>query len=78
MKKKNLIITKTNPNHKKSFLISLSSKGQRNIEKIYNYQQLLTKVFVKDLNLSFSELIKVTDFIRSLRENSENNLSIIQ
>ncbi|MBC8225635.1 MAG: MarR family transcriptional regulator, partial [Gammaproteobacteria bacterium] len=28
MKKKNLIITKTNPNHKKSFLISLSSKGQ--------------------------------------------------
>ena len=78
MKKKNLIITKTNPNHKKSFLISLSSKGQRNIEKIYNYQQLLTKVFVKDLNLSFSELIKVTDFMRSLRENSENNLSIIQ
>ena len=77
MKKKGLIILKVNPNHKKSFLISLSVKGQKKIEKIYTYQKKVTEVFVKDLDLSFSELIKVTDFIRILRENSENNSKIV-
>ena len=77
MKKKGLITLKINPNHKKSFLISLSAKGQKKIEKIYTYQKKVTEVFVKDLDLSFSELIKVTDFIRILRENSENNSKII-
>jgi DNA-binding MarR family transcriptional regulator len=77
MKKKGLIILKINPNHKKSFLISLSAKGQKKIEKIYTYQKKVTEVFVKDLDLSFSELIKVTDFIRILRENSENNSKIV-
>jgi len=77
MKKKGLVILKVNPNHKKSFLISLSANGQRKIEKIYTYQKKVTEVFVKDLDLSFSELIKVTDFIRILRENSENNSKIV-
>ena len=30
-------------------------------------------IYSKDLDLSFSELIKVIDFIRILRENSEQN-----
>jgi len=77
MKKKGLIILKVNPNHKKSFFISLSANGQRKIEKIFAYQKKVTEVFVKDLDLSFSELIKVTDFIRILRENSENNSKFV-
>ena len=78
MKKKNLIISKVNPNHKKSFHIALSDEGQDKMEEIYRYQKKVTEVFVKDLNLSSSELISVTDFMTVLKENSENNLSIIQ
>ncbi|MDE0741773.1 MAG: MarR family transcriptional regulator [Candidatus Poseidoniia archaeon] len=77
MKKKNLIILKVNPNHKKSFLIALSAKGQEKIEEIYAYQKKVTEVFVKDLDLSSFELIKVTNFMNILRENSEKNSKII-
>lgn len=77
MKKKNLIISKVNPNHKKSFLIALSTIGQEKIEDIYAYQKKVTEVFVKDLDLSSSELIQVTDFMNILRENSEKNSKII-
>lgn len=77
MKKKNLITLKVNPNHKKSFLIALSTIGQEKIEDIYAYQKKVTEVFVKDLDLSSSELIQVTDFMNILRENSEKNSKII-
>ena len=77
MKKKNLITLKVNPNHKKSFLIALSAIGQEKIEEIYAYQKKVTEVFVKDLDLSSSELIQVTDFMNILRENSEKNSKII-
>lgn len=77
MKKKNLIISKVNPNHKKSFLIALSTIGQEKMEEIYAYQKKVTEVFVKDLDLSSSELIQVTDFMNILRENSEKNSKII-
>ena len=77
MKKKNLVTLKVNPNHKKSFLIALSTIGQEKIEEIYAYQKKVTEVFVKDLNLSSSELIQVTDFMNILRENSEKNSKII-
>lgn len=77
MKKKNLITLKVNPNHKKSFLIALSTIGQEKIEEIYAYQKKVTEVFVKDLDLSSSELIQVTDFMNILRENSEKNSKII-
>ncbi len=63
MKKKNLITLKVNPNHKKSFLIALSTIGQEKMEEIYTYQKKVTEVFVKDLDLSSSELIQVTDFM---------------
>ena len=77
MKKKNLVTLKVNPNHKKSFLIALSTIGQEKIEEIYAYQKKVTEVFVKDLDLSSSELIQVTDFMNILRENSEKNSKII-
>ena len=77
MKKKNLITLKVNPNHKKSFLIALSTIGQEKIEEIYAYQKKVTEVFVKDLDLSSSELIQVTDFMNILRQNSEKNSKII-
>ena len=77
MKKKNLITLKVNPNHKKSFLIALSTIGQEKMEEIYAYQKKVTEVFVKDLDLSSSELIQVTDFMNILRENSEKNSKII-
>ena len=77
MKKKNLITLKVNPNHKKSFLIALSTIGQEKIEEIYAYQKKVTEVFVKNLDLSSSELIQVTDFMNILRENSEKNSKII-
>ena len=77
MKKKNLITLKVNPNHKKSFLIALSTIGQEEIEVIYTYQKKVTKVFVKNLDLTSSELIQVTDFMNILRENSEKNSKII-
>ena len=77
MKKKNLITLKVNPNHKKSFLIALSTIGQEKIEEIYAYQKKVTKVFVKNLDLTSSELIQVTDFMNILRENSEKNSKII-
>ena len=77
MKKKNLVTLKVNPNHKKSFLIALSTIGQEKMEEIYAYQKKVTEVFVKDLDLSSSELIQVTDFMNILRENSEKNSKII-
>lgn len=77
MKKKNLVTLKVNPNHKKSFLIALSTIGQEKIEVIYTYQKKVTKVFVKNLDLTSSELIQVTDFMNILRENSEKNSKII-
>ena len=77
MKKKNLVTLKVNPNHKKSFLIALSAKGQEKLEEIYAYQKKVTEVFVKDLDLSSFELIKVTNFMNILRENSEKNSKII-
>ena len=77
MKKKNLVTLKVNPNHKKSFLIALSTIGQEKIEEIYAYQKKVTKVFVKNLDLTSSELIQVTDFMNILRENSEKNSKII-
>ena len=57
------------------------------LELIAGFQLFLGKIFrindavlktsennySKDLDLSFSELIKVIDFIRILRENSEQN-----
>ena len=77
MKKKNLVTLKVNPNHKKSFLIALSTIGQEKMEEIYAYQKKVTKVFVKNLDLTSSELIQVTDFMNILRENSEKNSKII-
>lgn len=74
MKKKGLVSLKKNPQHKKSFIITLTNKGQETLEQIFLYQKQLTKIFIDDLEVSISDLIKTTEFLRTLRENSKNNL----
>ncbi len=76
MKKKGLVALKQNPHHKKSFLITLTSKGHKTLERIFSYQKELTKIFVNDIDVSITDLIKTTEFIRALRENSIKNIDI--
>ena len=74
MKKLGLVTLRQNPMHKKSFLIALTPKGQKTIEQIYEYQKNLTEFFIKDLEISLTDTIKTSEFLRTLRENAKKNL----
>ena len=70
MLERGLVKIEDNPDHKKSYLISLTQEGNRSLAKVNNYQKTLTRVFVEGFDTSIEELVKVTNFIRMLRENS--------
>lgn len=75
MKRRRLINLRKNPNHKTSHLVFLSKKGSDKVKDILKYQKKLTEVFVKDLDISNKDVVSSREFLRSLRENSEKNIS---
>ena len=75
MRRRRLINLRKNPNHKTSHLVFLSKKGSDKVKDILKYQKKLTEVFVKDLDISNKDVVSSREFLRSLRENSEKNIS---
>jgi len=73
MIEKGLVKTEDNPDHKKSYLVSMTQEGNKSLVRVNNYQKTLTGLFVDGFDTSIEELVKVTTFIRKLRENSLAN-----
>ena len=73
MTEKGLVNTEDNPDHKKSYLVSMTQEGNKSLVRVNNYQKTLTGLFVDGFDTSIEELVKVTNFIRKLRENSLAN-----
>jgi len=75
MKKRGLIIFRKNPNHKTSPLVILSNKGNDKVDDIFIYQKKLTEVFIKGIDITMKDVVSSREFLRTLRENSERNIS---
>jgi len=74
MIEKDLVKTEDNPDHKKSYLVSMTQQGNKSLVRVNNYQKTLTGVFVDGFDTSIEELVKATNYIRKLRENSLANI----
>ena len=74
MIEKGLVKAEDNPDHKKSYLVSMTQEGNKSLARVNNYQKTLTELFVDGFDTSIEELVKVTNFIRKLRENSLVNI----
>tara|TARA_B100000073_G_scaffold165083_1_gene136676 strand:- start:1344 stop:1838 length:495 start_codon:yes stop_codon:yes gene_type:complete len=75
MKTRGLINFRKNPNHKTSPLIVLTKKGNEKVDDILKYQKKLTEVFIDGIDITMKEVVSSREFLRSLRENSEKNIS---
>tara|TARA_B100001939_G_scaffold326277_1_gene319673 strand:- start:1433 stop:1927 length:495 start_codon:yes stop_codon:yes gene_type:complete len=75
MKTRGLINFRKNPNHKTSPLIVLTEKGSEKVDDILKYQKKLTEVFIDGIDITMKEVVSSREFLRSLRENSEKNIS---
>ena len=75
MKTRGLINFRKNPNHKTSHLIVLTKKGNDKVDDILKYQKKLTEVFIDGIDITMKEVVSSREFLRSLRENSEKNIS---
>ena len=75
MKKRGLVNFRKNPNHKTSPLVVLTKKGNDKVDDIFKYQKKLTEVFVDGIEITMKEVVSSREFLRALRENSENNIS---
>jgi len=75
MKKRELVNFRKNPNHKTSPLVVLTKKGNDKVDDIFKYQKKLTEVFVDGIEITMKEVVSSREFLRALRENSENNIS---
>ena len=75
MKRRNLISFRKNPNHKTSPLVILTKKGNDKVDDILRYQKKLTEVFIDGIEITMKDVVSSREFLRALRENSENNIS---
>lgn len=75
MKRRSLIRFRKNPNHKTSPLVILTKKGNDKVDDILRYQKKLTEVFIDGIEITMKDVVSSREFLRALRENSENNIS---
>ena len=75
MKRRNLISFRKNPNDKTSPLVILTKKGNDKVDDILRYQKKLTEVFIDGIEITMKDVVSSREFLRALRENSENNIS---
>ena len=75
MKRRGLIGFRKNPNHKTSPLVILTKKGNGKVDDIFKYQKKLTEVFIDGIEITMKDVVSSREFLRTLRENSENNIS---
>jgi len=75
MKRRGLISFRKNPNHKTSPLVILTKKGNDKVDDILRYQKKLTEVFIDGIEITMKDVVSSREFLRALRENSENNIS---
>tara|TARA_Y100000748_G_scaffold299926_1_gene297588 strand:- start:1669 stop:2166 length:498 start_codon:yes stop_codon:yes gene_type:complete len=75
MKRRGLIGFRKNPNHKTSPLVILTKKGNGKVDDIFKYQKKLTEVFIDGFEITMKDVVSSREFLRTLRENSENNIS---
>jgi len=75
MKRRSLISFRKNPNHKTSPLVILTKKGNDKVDDILRYQKKLTEVFIDGIEITMKDVVSSREFLRALRENSENNIS---